>query len=178
MLFAVLILGFSQLQATNPKKETVKFWVSMSCVSCQQKIMDNIPFEKGVKDMKVDLATKTVEVTFDTRKTDSEKIRSSIEKLGYEVRILKPGEDVQVAASGHSCSGHYKGDVSQDGCTSKNADHKCSGQKDPNHKCTAAQKKDANHTCTGKKDPNHKCTGHGNEESGNNDAHKCNHGAK
>lgn len=69
------------------KTETVAFEVSMHCKKCVKKINENIAFEKGVKDLNVDLDTKTVTVTYDTRKTTETKLADALRKLGYEVKV-------------------------------------------------------------------------------------------
>ncbi len=66
---------------------TVVFATSLHCENCKKKIENNIAYEKGVKDLKVDVAEKTVTVTYRKDKTDSEKLRKALEKLGYTVLI-------------------------------------------------------------------------------------------
>lgn len=70
------------------KTQTAKFSVSMHCKNCVKKITENMSFEKGVKDLKVDLASKTVTVTFDPKKTTVEKLHAALVKLGYETKTL------------------------------------------------------------------------------------------
>lgn len=83
---AVFGLGIASADAWAQKKstETVVFDTSITCNSCKKKLEENIPFEKGVKDMAVDVETKKVSVTYDPAKTNPEKIRAAIEKLGYK----------------------------------------------------------------------------------------------
>jgi len=86
----IMMFGMGMtLQAQKPKsdKETVVFDVSMTCENCQKKIEKNIAFEKGVTDMKVDLASKTVQLEYKPSQTTVEKLQAAIEKLGYEVKI-------------------------------------------------------------------------------------------
>ncbi|MDR2955608.1 MAG: heavy-metal-associated domain-containing protein [Prevotella sp.] len=86
----VMMLGIGMaIQAQKPKsdKETVIFDVSMTCENCQKRIEKNIAFEKGVTDMKVDLANKTVQVEYKPSQTTVEKLQAAIVKLGYEVKI-------------------------------------------------------------------------------------------
>lgn len=86
----VMMLGVGMtIQAQKPKsdKETVVFDVSMTCENCQKRIEKNIAFEKGVTDMKVDLANKTVQIEYKPSQTTVEKLQAAIVKLGYEVKI-------------------------------------------------------------------------------------------
>ncbi len=71
---------------------TVVFATSLHCENCKKKIESNIAYEKGVKDLKVDLAEKTVTVTYRKDKTNSEKLRKALEKLGYTVLIKEEKE--------------------------------------------------------------------------------------
>jgi copper chaperone CopZ len=48
--------------------------------------MKNVPFEKGVKDVKCDLTTKEVTVQYQKDKNNTESLRRSIEKLGYTAK--------------------------------------------------------------------------------------------
>jgi len=51
--------------------------------------MKNIAFEKGVKDLVCDLKTKTVTVTYDTRKTDLETLLKAFEKIGKPATVAE-----------------------------------------------------------------------------------------
>ncbi|MDR3351184.1 MAG: heavy-metal-associated domain-containing protein, partial [Prevotellaceae bacterium] len=50
---------------------------------CKAKIEKNISWEKGVKDLTVNLEKKTVAITYDPQKSTAEKLKEAIEKLGY-----------------------------------------------------------------------------------------------
>ncbi|HCO67447.1 MAG TPA: hypothetical protein DIT04_06800 [Dysgonomonas sp.] len=69
-------------------KEEVVFDVSLHCDNCKKKIEKNIPFEKGVSNLKVDLDSKTVMVQYNPQKTDKLKLQQAIEKLGYEAKEI------------------------------------------------------------------------------------------
>jgi copper chaperone CopZ len=73
----------------NSKEETVVFSVSMDCHSCEQKIKKNIPYEKGVKDLTVNLEKKQVTIKYQTDKTDKDKLKKAIEKLGCTCEEVK-----------------------------------------------------------------------------------------
>lgn len=74
--------------APAAKTQTAKFSVSMHCKNCVKKITENMSFEKGVKDLKVDLPSKTVTITFDPKKTTVEKLHAALKKLGYETKVI------------------------------------------------------------------------------------------
>ena len=55
---------------------------------CGEKVQENIAFEKGVKDLAVDVEGKTITVTFNPAKTDTIKLKKAINKLGYEAVVI------------------------------------------------------------------------------------------
>lgn len=67
----------------------VVFATSIHCANCGKKVQENISFEKGVKDLKVDVPTKQVTVTFNTAKTDTTKLKKAINKLGYSAEVVE-----------------------------------------------------------------------------------------
>lgn len=94
LMFLTVVISMTSVLIGQNKKETTKcnviFNVAMDCHSCQQKIEKNIAFEKGVKAMKVNLAKQTVELTYDSRKTDIATLALAIEKLGYPATLKNP----------------------------------------------------------------------------------------
>ena len=96
-LFLTLILGIfclslstaSFAQSTTVKKANeaeITFVTNLECPNCQKKVESKLPFEKGVKDMKVDLEKKEIWILYQTDKTDKTKLAEAINKLGYEAK--------------------------------------------------------------------------------------------
>ncbi|HOO83522.1 MAG TPA: heavy metal-associated domain-containing protein [Prolixibacteraceae bacterium] len=94
--FAGFVSANNDDNADKKKKkkneETVVLQVNMDCHSCVQKIEGNIPFEKGVKDLKVSLEKLECEVTFREDKTSVDKLIEAFDKLGYKAEIKTDGE--------------------------------------------------------------------------------------
>ena len=90
LLLSCLILSVGTLQAKNNYKETVVLSCELHCQGCCDKIMKNIAYEKGVKDLQFDLKHKTVTLTFDTRKTDLSTLLKAFEKLGKPAKPIAP----------------------------------------------------------------------------------------
>ena len=78
-------------QSKPAKKETVVLSCDLHCQGCCDKIMKNIAFEKGVKDIVCDLEKKTVAVTFDPRKTDVETLLKAFEKIKKPAKVKANG---------------------------------------------------------------------------------------
>jgi len=66
----------------------VVFASTIHCDKCGLKVQENIGFEKGVKDLKVDVPGKTITVVFNPSKTDTLKLKKAINKLGYEAEVI------------------------------------------------------------------------------------------
>lgn len=94
VLFVLMLIGSISLSAQNKKKneEKVSFDVSLSCQGCKAKLEKNIPWEKGVKDMDVNVGEKTVTIVYDVRKTTPDKLKQAIEKLNFTCD-LKPEKE-------------------------------------------------------------------------------------
>ena len=69
-------------------KQVVVLSCDIHCQGCCDKIMKNIAFEKGVKDIVCDLETKTVTVTFDANKTDVPTLLKAFEKIHKPAEVV------------------------------------------------------------------------------------------
>jgi copper chaperone CopZ len=93
LLFAVpLILTAQEKEKTT---EIVKFTTSIFCNNCVNKIMTNLPQEKGIKDVKCDLSTKEVAVTYQKDKNNPAEIKKAIEKLGYTAKLVTEENNIK-----------------------------------------------------------------------------------
>ncbi len=109
LLALTLGVGVASAQDKKAKKtETVKFLTDLDCENCAKKVLNVIPFKKGVKDCVVDVPAKTVEITFDPRKTNSEKLVEELAKI--DVHIV-----VREAKAGPCVGEHSKQDACCDG---------------------------------------------------------------
>ena len=70
-------------------RQTVLLNCDLHCQGCCDKIMKNIAFEKGVKDIVCDLDTKTVAVTFDTRKTNLDTLLAAFARIGKPAKLIE-----------------------------------------------------------------------------------------
>jgi len=82
-LATVLVL----CSATPKNTKTVVYASDVECKNCEKKVMENVAFEKGVKNLSVDLAKHTVTVVFDETKTDTLALAKAIRKLGFEAKV-------------------------------------------------------------------------------------------
>ena len=80
----------AQVKKEAAKEEQVVFSVSMDCHKCEEKIKKNLPYEKGVKDLTTNLDKKLVTIKYQPSKTDKDKLKKSIEKLGFTCEEVIP----------------------------------------------------------------------------------------
>ena len=87
LLLSLFTFHFSPLSAAKADKQVVVLSCDLHCQACCDKIMKNIAFEKGVKDIVCDLKGKTVTVTYDANKTDVPTLQKAFEKINKPATI-------------------------------------------------------------------------------------------
>lgn len=112
--YVIIIIGLltlsyqSQAQQTENKKkksEIIIIQTSGHCHSCKETIENGLAFEKGIIDVAYDISTAKVTVTFNPQKTNVDKIKKSINDLGYDADDFKVNNQ-----SGNDCKqeGNHK----------------------------------------------------------------------
>ena len=83
-------LASTDVNAQKKKKvmETVVYSAEIHCGGCKAKIEKNIPFEKGVKSVIVDMKKSTVTVIFNPKKGNKEAITAALLKLEIPVKEI------------------------------------------------------------------------------------------
>jgi len=87
IFFLFLTLAF-QLQG-QPESAEVKIKTSAICETCKKTIEHGMSFEKGVRSAKLDVETKVLSVVYNPSKTDENKLRVALTKIGYDADSLK-----------------------------------------------------------------------------------------
>ena len=64
----------------------------MHCENCENKIKDNMRFEKGLVKIETSVPNQTVSLTYNARKTSPDKLRAAMKKIGYDTRIVSDTE--------------------------------------------------------------------------------------
>ncbi len=96
-LAALLCVGAASAQQKGKAKAekktvTTVFCTDLDCEHCAQKIMNTIPFEKGIKDVKVDVPTKKVTVVYDASKNSDEALIEAFDKIKVKAEVEKAPE--------------------------------------------------------------------------------------
>ncbi len=85
LFLALMLIGLAVQADEKPKTMSVTYQCDIECHRCEEKIMKSIPFEKGVKDVHVDLDKHEVYIAYKSDKNDKESLKKSLEALGYTV---------------------------------------------------------------------------------------------
>ena len=87
-LLAIVVMAAGVAVAapkTEKKVSTVVFTTDIDCGHCAQKVYNTIPYEKGIKDVVVDLKTKTVTVKLDPAKSSIEALQKAFASIKVKI---------------------------------------------------------------------------------------------
>ncbi len=109
-IILVLLFGLSTVvMAQKAENKVVCFKSSMDCESCEKTLTENLKFEKGVKDLKIDHVSNTILIEYKEGKNNDAELAKAIEKKGYKAeKISKEQYGEIVAKSVKSDNQHSK----------------------------------------------------------------------
>lgn len=87
LLLCMMLFVLTTIIAKDIQKITFDV-PQMHCGNCEKKVKENIRFEKGVKDITVDLEKKTVTITYDADKTNVDNLKKGFKKIKYDVTCV------------------------------------------------------------------------------------------
>ena len=89
ILLLIMLVYTSSTFAQTKKTAEIKIKTSAECDQCKKRIESNLIYEKGVKFCKLDMASKVLTVSYNTEKTNPEKIKKAVTMLGYVADEIK-----------------------------------------------------------------------------------------
>jgi copper chaperone CopZ len=94
LIIGVILITIGNLSAQKAENKVVCFKSNMDCANCEKMLTEHLKFEKGVKDLKVDLSTNTIFIEYKADKNTDEGFTKAIEKKGYKAdKISKADYD-------------------------------------------------------------------------------------
>ncbi len=91
MICLLAVMGFGISDAMAQKKnaalKTTVFITDVDCENCAKEIDNSLPFQKGVKEVKVDVPSKTVTVTYDATKSSDAAIIKALKKVKINAEV-------------------------------------------------------------------------------------------
>ena len=129
-LFTVGAVSSQKPHKGGKQTTTTVFVTDIDCAGCAKKVNDTIPYEKGVKDVQVDVDAKSVTVTFDPSKTNNETLIKAFAKIKIKA-------EAKGACAGDCCGHHHEPKPAEkkaceDDCCSGH-DHKAEHSHDHGH---------------------------------------------
>ena len=118
ILMAVVAIMAAAVSTAAPKTEkqivTTVFVTDIDCEGCAKKITNTIPYERGIKNLKVEVATQSVTVTYDASKNSIEQLTKAFESIKVKVFKALSEEEFEhhkqhnhsAHSHGHSHAGH------------------------------------------------------------------------
>ncbi|MGV9011400.1 MAG: heavy-metal-associated domain-containing protein [Flavobacteriales bacterium] len=94
----LLVAGQTQAQdADHSKLTSVDIHTNAVCDMCQTTIQTEMLYVKGVQAVNVDLEANIIHVDYKANKTDPDKLREAVAKLGYMADNLMPDPEARKA---------------------------------------------------------------------------------
>ena len=83
LIITLMMVGFTAFPQ-GKKIETIQIKTSAMCQQCKDRIEGGLVYEKGVKDVSLDIESKIVTIKYNTKSTNPDELRKKISKLGYD----------------------------------------------------------------------------------------------
>ncbi|MFI3302286.1 MAG: heavy-metal-associated domain-containing protein [Rikenellaceae bacterium] len=79
----LIVIATYAAQGAAPKKEIITrtYSAHIHCESCKKKIMNTLPFKKGVKEVEVDMPKQQITVKFDSTKSSDAAIIEALKSI-------------------------------------------------------------------------------------------------
>lgn len=127
LLILLVFIGFSVSAQQSVKSVTIQ--TNGVCEQCKKRMMENVPQWPGVKECSYDTKTGKLTVSYDSKKTSVERLRSSVSKLGYDADDVKANAEARAKLpaccrqpkSAGGCGGDHHGNSG--GCGGCNHHH-------------------------------------------------------
>ena len=89
----LLMVAMTVMTASAKDIKTVVFTTEppMHCEGCENRIKNNLRFEKGIKKIETNVEKQTVTITYDADKTTVENLIKGFEKIDYIATEVKDG---------------------------------------------------------------------------------------
>jgi periplasmic mercuric ion binding protein len=80
----IMVMFVNTAFSQSKKTETIAIKTSAQCNMCKDRLESGLAYEKGVKDVVLDVETKILTVKYNPKTTTPEELRKKISKIGYD----------------------------------------------------------------------------------------------
>ncbi|MDX1446249.1 heavy-metal-associated domain-containing protein [Lishizhenia sp.] len=95
-LMAIVALTFNSNAEDGNKKEA-QIQTNAQCGECKERIENKLNYTKGIKFAEMDLTTKIVTVSYNSKKITLDEIKKVISEIGYSADDVEPVKAAQQA---------------------------------------------------------------------------------
>lgn len=106
IIVIALLVGITTINAKEKESAVMFFIANMQGDNGKSRIEKALPLEKGVKDLIFDLERQKLTIVYQPQKTTPESLRKSLEKMGYQVKMVE--KECQSAEKRECRSGERK----------------------------------------------------------------------
>ena len=171
-LVSLITLGANAQQSKSVSKseQTVTIQTNGVCQKCADKFKENVPYFKGVKSYTYDMKTAKLTITYDTKKTNPDQLRTEVSKLGYNADNVKadPAARAKLPACCRAeksgcggCAGHNGGQGCGNHANGKSCGNHGNGQGCGNHgNGQGCGNHGGEKSCSGHANGGHNCGNH------------------
>ena len=92
LLLLTMMISFPVF--AQKQKEEIKITTSAQCDMCKESIEKMFAYEKGVISSELDLESKVVTVKYKSNRTDADKLRKALSKIGYDADDVKANPEI------------------------------------------------------------------------------------
>lgn len=122
----IVMMTFAALFAMNVLADNVNFKVNnMHCENCAKRAEKALKDKEGVSEVKVDLESKAVCVTYDAQKTNVETLQKALTDVKFEAEVAKQCDNKKGCKheAGKKCDKEGKQQEKKHGCGGKGCGH-------------------------------------------------------
>ncbi len=83
------IFSMFLFESKAQKIKTEEIQTSAQCEMCKERLESNLSFEKGIKDVNLDMETKKISISYNPKKTDLSSLKELISEIGYDADDIK-----------------------------------------------------------------------------------------
>lgn len=107
-MFIMLAIVVGVTTTAVAEKQTIYLYVpDMECNNCKGKVENVLAYEKGVRKLDFDVQKRLVTITYEDKKTSTEKLQEALVKyLKYKSVVVKQGEVIEHEHNSHEHNGH------------------------------------------------------------------------
>lgn len=86
--FVVALCSVAAVMAKDIRVAVFKV-EQLHCENCERKVVSNMKFAKGLKEIATEVKSRKVTITYDAEKTNVKKLQEGFKKFDYEAEFVK-----------------------------------------------------------------------------------------